>query len=163
MVTVTEIPNRTFVHPNARQARALHAIVCAAVPKLAPMSKEDTVEHFAGYCSALDYVGSTLIRSDQLNMGLAMTWFADDARHWLNQRGRPSNIEAAHIVLAAMSLDVKHSFQPSRFPYDMSLGLMVGGGSGTFSTEWKRVLERATVLPATPLPGRVGQRGRRAM
>jgi hypothetical protein len=156
MVTITELPNRSWVPPNAKESKALYNLVCSSAPVLAKRPSGYETVAFSGFLGALHFIGSTMLRSDALNTGVSMSWFADEARHWLNQRGRPNRVEPGDIVMAALVLDVPHSFSPSRYPFDMNLGLKPGGGEGSFTNEWRKVLARGSLRPATPLPGTGG-------
>ena len=69
-------------------------------------------------------------RTDRLDMLRAVTWHCDTAITWLrdHQRSAPVSLGPAAFTSAIIAhADILHTMS-ERFPFDLSFGIMVGGG-----------------------------------
>jgi hypothetical protein len=58
----------------------------------------------------------------------------------------PCIIKPRHFTLAAMCQgDVPHSFDPPRFPFDLSFGLSIGNSKLPTGQGWLSVIERGVL------------------
>ena len=66
--------------------------------------------------------------------------------------GRPPLALPALVAAVLAHGDVRHTITTSRYPYDVSLGLVAYGGSHPASNEWRQVLETGRVRMPDELP-----------
>jgi hypothetical protein len=60
-------------------------------------------------------------------------------------------------MAAYLALNIAHTFDPQRWPFDAGIGVSIGGGKPIGADDWLGFLERGTLRPMSPLPPTYGQ------
>jgi len=92
-------------------------------------------------------------RSDKLDTSRMCSWWSGEAREWARRHGQSVDIKPSHLTLAVLCHgDIPHSYDPARYPHDLSFGLNIGTSKLPTGSGWLSVLERSAFRPATALP-----------
>jgi hypothetical protein len=123
--------------PTPEQTTRLLEAVESAHPKLAP--KPADAAHRRAFVNALHYLLFAR-RSDygKLNSQYAVSFFVDDASAWL----RRYNIQGGTMqraFVAACAASAINISPTTRFPFDMEIGLSIGGASRPV-VGWREIL-----------------------
>jgi len=125
--------------PDDDELVALHNLIVSRYPQLA--CAQDQFER------ALLFMAFAR-RQSKLNASYYPTFWLDGATDWLRRNGYQADLRLAALIAAAVASGVPYS-PLDRFPYDIELGLQVGGVSRP-SSAWRAVLANGVPAP-TPL------------
>jgi hypothetical protein len=152
-VTITRLLDRnpTFVMPSGDDLRKLYEIVLARYPQLVSRSQQ-TDEAFHGFSRAFLRIGH--LGRDKLNDKYMLSWWVDDARHWLNeQQIVPSALTGNDFICAVVSHGDVDYVPLDRFPHDCSAFGLRRDSSGRPATDgWRAVLASGRLREPVPPP-----------
>ena len=133
-----------FQMPTDEQLRQLDAIVVRAYPKLGlpPDAIGEEVEQraraFRNAFLAIGYLG----RRDEPETKNAhsLAWWLGHIKDWLNESELPADLTQSSFVAACVAHGDVPFFPLDRYPYDTSLGLMIGYAGRRATDAWRKVL-----------------------
>jgi hypothetical protein len=155
-------PSATTDLPTAMQLAQLRSIVMRRFPVLAPNLSSDRADEiesayareFEAAFIALAKMGRTT--DGKLDVTKYPSFWVSVAEAVLRSERAPPTTSLTLKPFAAALLawsDVAHSLNvPERFPFDLSFGLIEGGGKPANSESWKSVLATGKVRDPVPLP-----------
>jgi hypothetical protein len=143
-----------FVSPTRPELDAVRQIVVRAFPFLVPESASRRATFDDEFTAAFVAL-SHMPRQEGLNARYTNGTWCDRASAVLRRLHHPvTDLPFAAFTAAALAHDLPHTVDPARWPCDTLFGLGDHVGRFADGAEWRRVLDRGTVRPATPMPRR---------
>ena len=134
-----------FQMPTDEQLRQLDEIVARAYPKLGlPRDAigeeiEQRAHTFKNAFLAVGYLGRR--DAPETKNAHALSWWLGYIKDWLAESDVCGDVTQAAFVAACVAHGDVPFFPLDRYPYDISLGLMIGYAGRRATDAWRKVLE----------------------